>query len=329
MTETVKTVTNSTRARRTPGVGAGAPDARAGHARRWLGVVSISIAAICSTQAGAAAAESVARGKYLVETILACGNCHTPKEADGRPIAAKNLSGGGLGFDLPIYSGTAPNITPDKETGIGAWTDDEIKGAITQGKRPDHGRLAGVPLAPMMWVAFYKALTPGDLNAVVAYLRSIPPVRNATALPVYKRSVPREPYPDAEKGFTDADMANPVRRGAYLVTIGHCMECHTPADKGRSLYDSAIGAGGKRYDPANVKGYPAAWPGAVAKNVTSHPQAGLGKWTDAEIKRAITQGVSRDGRKLQPPMGFFWYESLTEQDQNAIVAWLRTVPARE
>ena len=302
---------------------------RAVRTRRWIAGLVVSLIATYGVAASAAGAESVARGRYLVETILACGNCHTPKAPDGRPIAARNLSGGGLAFDLPIYSGAASNITPDKETGIGSWSDDDIKRAVTQGMRPDHGRLASVPLAPMMWVAFYKALTPSDLDAVVAYLRSVPAVRNATALPVYKRMVPREPYPDAERGFTDADMANPVRRGAYLVTIGHCMECHTPAENGRSLYDSALGAGGKRYDPSQVKGYPEQWKGAVSRNITSHPQAGLGKWSDAEIKRAITHGVSRDGRALQPPMGFFWYEGLTEKDQDAIVAWLRTVPPHE
>ncbi len=271
---------------------------------------------------------SVERGRYLVTTILACGNCHTPKAADGRPVAGKELAGGGLSFDFPFFAGTASNITPDRETGIGAWTDDDIKRAITAGQRPSHGRLAGVPLAPMMWVSFYKALLPADLDAVVAYLRSVPPVRNAMALPEYKRQVPREAYPDAEKGFTVADLQDQVRRGAYLGTIGHCMECHTPAREGRTQYETALGQGGKAYGPAMVKGYPADWPGSVARNITSSPAAGLGQWSDQEIKRAITQGVSRDGRTLQPPMGFHWYAGLSAADQDALVAWLRTIPPR-
>lgn len=279
--------------------------------------------------ASAADAGTVERGRYLVNTILACGNCHTPKAPDGTPIAGKELAGGGLSFSAPFFVGSASNITPDKETGIGNWSDDEIKRAITQGARPDHGRLAGMPLAPMMWVAFYKAMTPGDLDAVVAYLRAIPPVRNVVPPSEYKRQIPRQPYPDAEKGFTDADMLNPVRRGAYLVTIGHCMECHTPAKDGKTLYEQAFGQGGKPYGPGLVKGYPAAWPGSVSRNITSHPEAGLGRWTDAEIKRAITLGVARDGRQLQPPMGFYWYSGLKEADQDAIVAWLRTLPPIE
>lgn len=271
----------------------------------------------------------VERGRYLVNTILACGNCHTPKGTDGRPVAGKELSGGGLSFHAPFFVGSASNITPDKDTGIGNWSDEEIKLAITQGVRPAHGRLAGMPLAPMMWVAFYKAMTPGDLDAVVAYLRAVPAVRNEVPLPEYKRQVPRQPYPGAEKGFTDADMRNPVQRGAYLVTIGHCMECHTPAKDGKTLYDQALGKGGKAFGPGLVRGFPPEWPGSISRNLTSHPVAGLGNWTDAEIKRAITQGVSRDGQPLQPPMGFGWYNGLLEADLDAIVAWLRTLPPLE
>ena len=135
--------------------------------------------------------------------------------------------------------------------------------------------------------------------------------------------------PDAEKGFTEADQQSPVRRGAYLVTIGHCMECHTPAKDGKTLYEQALGKGGKPFGPGLVKGYPADWSGSVSRNITSHPEAGIGRWTDAEIKRAITQGISRDGHQLKPPMGFLWYAGLKEADLDAIVAWLRTLPALE
>lgn len=293
-----------------------------------LGVLCWLVTGLAAPAHAADSPASVERGRYLVTTILACGNCHTPKAADGRPVPGKELAGGGLSFEFPFFNGTASNITPDRETGIGAWTDDEIKRAITAGQRPNHGRLSGVPLAPMMWVSFYKALLPADLDAVVAYLRTVPPVRNALALPDYKRQVPRETYPDAERGFTSADLQDRTRRGAYLATIGHCMECHTPAREGKTLYETALGQGGKAYGPAMVKGYPADWAGAVARNITSSPVAGLGAWSDEEIKRAIAQGISRDGRVLQPPMGFHWYAGLTPADQDALVAWLRTVPAR-
>jgi hypothetical protein len=78
-----------------------------------------------------------------------------------------------------------------------------------------------------------------------------------------------------------------------------------------------------------VQGFPAVWPGSRAPNITSHLGAGLGHWTDAEIARAISQGVSRDGRKLHPPMPFPYYAGLSPADVSAIVAYLRTVPPRE
>ena len=198
---------------------------------------------VAAASAHVAAETPVERGRYLVNTILACGNCHTPKDAEGRPLEARELAGGGLSFDLPFFAGTASNITPDRETGIGSWTDEEIARAITRGVRPAHGRLPGTELAVVMWVNFYKALLPSDLAAVVAYLRSIPPVRNPVAQPVYRKPVRRETYPEAERGFTEADLRDPVRRGAYLATIGHCMECHTPTVQGRTLYGEALGKG--------------------------------------------------------------------------------------
>ena len=102
---------------------------------------------------------------------MTCANCHSPK---GPPaaIAGKDYSGG-LRFDEPPFDVTAPNITPDKETGIGNWTDDQIKTLLLTGKHPN-----GCQVAEIMPTAFYPILTPGDLNAIVAYLRSLPPVKN-------------------------------------------------------------------------------------------------------------------------------------------------------
>src|SRR5437868_2196088 len=106
-------------------------------------------------------------GSYLVNTILACGNCHTPKAPDGSPAAAKELSGGGLTFTTPAFNTTAANFTPDRETGIGNWTDAEIKRALTDGTRPLHAR-GGAPLAAVMPANFYKAILPSDLDAIVS-----------------------------------------------------------------------------------------------------------------------------------------------------------------
>ena len=287
------------------------------------------LAALLVAGATAAMAQGtpLERGRYLVTTIMACGNCHSPRDGDDRPIAGKELSGGGVGFDVPPYAGVSANITPDKETGIGDWTDDEIKRAIVHGERPNKGPNAGKPLAPMMATNFFKALLPSDLDAIVVYLRSVPAVRNKIVAPVYRMPTRHEAFAEADRGFSERDMQDKVRRGAYLATIGHCLECHTPqGEQGRLQFDTALGAGGRPFLPSFVKGLPASWQGAISRNITPHPEKGIGAWSDAEVKRAITQGIARDGSKLKPPMAFAWYAGIRDEDLDAIVAYLRTLP---
>ena len=116
-------------------------------------------------------------------------------------------------------------------------------------------------------------------------------------------------------------MADKVKKGFYLVTIGHCMECHTPlGPKGRE-FETSYGKGGFEF-----KG---PWGVSVSRNITSHKEKGIGAWSDAEIKRAITDGVSQDGSRLKPPMGYEFYKNMTNDDLDAIVAYLRTVPPKE
>ncbi len=297
-------------------------------ASRSSGMLVLAVALAAGAASATAQAGPRERGRYLVTTIMACGNCHTPKDADGRPVPGRELAGGGVGFDIPPFLGTAPNITPDRETGIGTWSDDEIQRALTQGVRPNHGPLAGKPLADPMTANFFKALTPSDLDAVVDYLRSVPAVRNATPPPVYRLPVKRQPYPEAERGFAERDLTDQVRRGAYLTTIAHCLECHTPMQQGVLQFETALGAGGRPFLPSFVKGLPASWKGTVSRNLTPDPERGLGKWTDAEIKRAITEGIARDGRRLELPMAFAWYAGIRDEDLDAIVAYLRTLPAQ-
>lgn len=276
----------------------------------------------------AAAETPVERGSYLVNSILACGNCHTPKSPDGRAVAGRDFSGG-LSFTTPAFNAVAANITPDRDTGIGTWSDNDIRVALTEGLRPPHARLPGVPLAAVMPVSFYKALLPRDLDAIVAYLRSINAVRNEVAGPEYKMPVSHQPYPDAENGFTEDSLKDPVKRGAYLATIGHCMECHSAWSRGVSDYKAGFGKGGRQFGPSLVQGVMAGWQGSTARNITAHKTKGIGAWSDVEIKRAITEGVSRDGRKMAPPMAYSWYANLKDEDLSAIVAWLRTVPPGE
>jgi mono/diheme cytochrome c family protein len=269
-----------------------------------------------------AMAESrIERGSYLVNTIMACGNCHSPRDANDQIIKDKALSGGRT-FTTPAFVATAPNLTPDPETGLGRWSEAEIKRALVEGMRPDHGPLPGVPLAAIMPANFYKALLPEDLDAIIAYLRSLKPIHNEVAAPVYKADIHRDPYPDAETGFNESMFNDPVKRGAYLVTIGHCMECHSTWSKGISDFKSGLGRGGRVFAEAGP-------PGVMAANITSDRTSGIGGWSDREIARAITHGVDRDGRMLKPPMGFAFYSGLRQADLADIIAYLRTVPAMQ
>jgi mono/diheme cytochrome c family protein len=272
---------------------------------------------------GARAETAVQRGNYLVNTIMACGNCHSPRDASGKTIADKALSGG-LTFVTPVFTATAPNITPDVETGIGSWSEAEIKRALVEGVRPNHGHLAGVALAAIMPANFYKGLLPEDLNAVVAYLRSVKPVKNEVAGPEYKAPVRRDAYPDADAGFKKTMFTDPVRRGAYLATIGHCMECHSTWSRGVSDFKTGLGGGGRAFPPP--PGAPAGLPDSIAPNITSDPKSGIGGWSDQEIGKAITKGIGRDGHPLKPPMAYDFYAGLKPADVAAIVAYLRTVP---
>jgi mono/diheme cytochrome c family protein len=143
-------------------------------------------AALCLGASAASAAElEVARGKYLV-TIAGCNDCHTPESFLGKPDFSRRLGGSDVGFAIPgkgVFVGA--NLTPDKETGLGNWTDDQIITAFTAGLWPDGRRLA--PIMP--WQALTQ-LSPDDAHAIVAYLRSIPAVKNAVPGPFGPKEVP-------------------------------------------------------------------------------------------------------------------------------------------
>jgi mono/diheme cytochrome c family protein len=276
-------------------------------------LATISIAAFLI--AGVAHAETpIERGGYLVNTIMTCGNCHSPK---GPPdvVAGKDFSGG-LSWDVPPFKVTASNITQDKETGIGNWSEADIKKLLRTGVRPN-----GIAIASIMPTGFYGIITDSDMDAIAAYVRTIKPVNNKVPEPVYRMAAPPQVFPGAEQPYTPAMLDDKMKRGFYLATIGHCMECHTPAPKGRHDWANDIGRGGFEF--------PGPWGVSISRNITSSKSKGVGDWTDADIKRAITQGIDKDGNHLKPPMGFGYYAHMTDADLDAVVAWLRTVPSKE
>ena len=133
------------------------------------------------------AQSAVARGKYLV-TFGSCTDCHTPGSFFGKPDMARFLGGSDVGFAIPglgVFVG--PNLTPDKQTGLGNWTDDQIVTALTTGQTPD-GRI----LAPAMPWHAYASLTKSDALAIVAYLKSLPPVSHKVGGPYGPSQNPAE-----------------------------------------------------------------------------------------------------------------------------------------
>ena len=263
--------------------------------------------------AGPAAAESLLqRGTYLVRGIVACGNCHSTRDKDGDFVPGRELAGGFLLESKP-FTAFASNITPDKATGIGTWTDAQLITAIRDGKRPD-GSLIGPPMP----FELYRHISDRDVKAIVAYLRSVKPIENKVPRSVYRIKLPPAYGPKVTR-VPEPDRSDKLAYGAYLAgPAGHCMECHTPMiGGGRRDYAKRLGAGGFVLDGP--------WGQSVSSNITPHNKTGIGAWSDAQIKRAITKGVRADGGLLGPPMAYSFYATIKDRDLDAIVAYLRSL----
>lgn len=261
----------------------------------------------------------LARGEYLVEGIVGCGNCHNGRDENGELVPGMEFAGAFV-IEEPIFTAYAPNISPDMETGIGAWTDEEIERAIRSGVSRD-GRQMGPPMA--FYPPFYPNISSDDMDAIIAYLRSVPAVSNEVPASELRMELPPSWGPPIEEPVLAPPRSDQVAYGEYLAQIGHCTQCHTPLVNGVEDF-SRVGAGMNMYP--RPFGYE--WT-AIAANITSHPTLGIGEWTDDEIKRAIVYGISRDGRELLPFMGFSFYERISDEDLDALVAYLRSLPPAE
>jgi len=255
------------------------------------------------------------RGTYLVETITACGNCHSPKDPQSAEVVEGMDYAGSFMIREDAFTVYAPNITMDIEMGIGGWTDDEIMVAIRDGIRPD-----GSLIRPPMPSPFYRTMSDYDARAIVAYLRTIKPVKNV--VPESEYHIPLPPnYGPKVGSVPKVSKEDPVAYGKYVThTLGHCTGCHTPRANGK-LDFSRTNIGGRVFDNIYGLGFV-----AVSMNITPHAVAGIGDWSDEEIKRAITKGISRNGRKLARVMAFPYYANLSEEDLDAIVTYLRSLP---
>jgi mono/diheme cytochrome c family protein len=253
----------------------------------------------------------VERGRYLVEGIMACGNCHTPQGPAG-PVDGMALAGG-LVIEEPPFTAIGSNITPDKTTGIGQWTDAQIATAVREGRRPD-----GSVIGPPMPIGLYRGISDPDMAAITAYLRSVKPVKNAVPKSTYRMPLPPN-YGPPVGSVAAVKPGDAMAYGRYLAgPLGHCVECHsTPGANGIPDVQNQLGAGGMLFHGP--------WGKSVASNITPK---GLARYTDAQLKAIITTGVRPDGSRLLPPMGTAYYARMTPADLNLLVGYLRSLPAR-
>jgi mono/diheme cytochrome c family protein len=276
-----------------------------------VGIVAVAVLIAAAINASAQPS-SLERGRYLVEAVMACDGCHTPRPG-GMFNLQQRFSGGSQVWDEPAYTVRGSNITQDVETGIGSWNVDDIKKLLTEGIRPN-----GVLVAHQMPYPFYKILTTGDLEAVATYVKSIPAVKNQVPPPIYKTATYTELIPGGEKPFSETDLNDTLKRGFYLATIAHCMECHSRRPDGTQDYKTWQGKGGYMF-----KGPFGQVP---VKNISAHKEKGIGAWTDVEIRDALVKGIDRSGRSFHLPMArHIYFAKMTETDLSALIAWVRTI----
>lgn len=269
--------------------------------------------------------ERIARGEYIFERLANCNMCHS--ERDSSKFAAPVLPGrSGAGFVFPKdadFPGkiVASNLTPDKETGLGGWTDGEKIRAIREGIGRD-----GRALFPLMPYDEYRNMSDEDIYSLIAYLNSLLPIHNT--LPQTKlnfpvnlliKSVPQPVFTPVSK----PDKGSSIKYGEYLVQLGSCKQCHTEVVDGQFPQDKLF-AGGHlfRYGGMMVR----------SSNITPEMETGIGSWGEqrfvekfkgyANFTAENTPSMNQSNFTLMPWHGM---SKLEEDDLRAIYRFLRTV----
>ena len=256
------------------------------------------------------------RGKYIANS-MGCLYCHSPHDwsKPDEPIPS-GMEGGGQQLPYSDLPGrvVAPNITPDKGTGAGNWTDDMLARAIREGIAHD-----GRAMFPIMPYPHYQTMPDEDLASVVVYLRSLAPARNALpqteiVFPV-KYFIRNAPEPITAP-VPQPDLSDPVKRGTFLVDLVGCADCHTPVDNRHQPTATMEFGGGQ-----TIQG---PWGKRVASaNLTPDP-SGIPYYDEALFIRAMRTG-SVGARELNRAMPWIVLRNMTDQDLAAIFAYLKTL----
>lgn len=256
------------------------------------------------------------RGQYLVYAT-GCIACHDDEDESSVSLT------GGRALVTPFGTFYPPNITPDRETGIGAWTDEDFIRAFREGISP-----GGQHYYPVFPYPSYTGMLSKDLLAIKTYLFSLPPIRHTNRrhqLPWYLSWRPLLigwNWLNFEPGAFRPDPARlpEWNRGAYLVRhLGHCGECHTP----RNLTGGLIHA-------QDLAGNPEGPEGDVVPNITPDDATGIGRWTRSDIEYFLESGMLPDGDYAGGAMGSVIDDNtrhLTDADRRAIAVYLKSLPA--
>ena len=257
----------------------------------------------------------LARGKYLVDGVVGCFGCHTDADwsKPGAPPVAGREGSGHVWADQDLPWLVAPNITPDKETGVGNWSDDTLARAIREGIGHD-----GRALFPIMPYPDYRQMSDEDLASIIVYVRSVPPIRNQ--LPTTKMPFPlnflMQNMPEPVTSPVPApDQSTPVARGAYLVRMGACADCHTPQEKGQPMPGMDFAGGFIVKGPNGEE---------VASSNITPAASGIAYYSESGFVQAMREGKV-GARRLHPQMPWFFYGKMTADDLKSVFAYLMTL----
>jgi mono/diheme cytochrome c family protein len=241
------------------------------------------------------------RGRYLIQSVLACGDCHTTPQSNGLPsFNPADFLAGGRSFDVQVGSQTqkffAKNLTSDIATGIGGWTDAQIKRAITQGVDDQ-----GAALFPVMPYPVFHNMNDDDLESIVLALRSLPPTKNEVPEDTFSLTTPAAPVDESKIPHTTLPASDPrfesAERGRYIAgQMGACIDCHTPhtTDLNNLLDLSRAFSGGEPFD----LGFETVRSANLTPDIT-----GLAGWTAQDIISTVQQAKEKGtGRAICPPM---------------------------
>jgi mono/diheme cytochrome c family protein len=257
------------------------------------------------------------RGRHLVEDVYGCLGCHSERDwsLEGAPVKAGREGAGHNWSEYELPWITAPNLTPDEETGIGGLTDDALARGIREGIGHD-GRV----LFPIMPYLVYRRIPDEDLASIVVYLRSRPPIKNALSksavpfpLTLFIRHLPRP----IDGPVPAPDLSTPVRRGEYLVRTIDCAGCHTARGAGGPIESLDLAGGNPAREPGSGR-----W--VAASNLTPDP-SGIPYYDEDLFVAAMRTGKVK-ARALSPGMPWVFIGRMSDEDLKAIFAYLKTLP---